>query len=164
MGALQKNIFNALSATLPEIYPDKDKIELHYAEVDVQKPAPLLGGITITTKETKITVFIPYSGDCNLLRLKTNTFTTSGKPRGTVRGGNIIFSIFLGNMNSEEMDKAIDEKVEHIKIYLGFLETDIESYNAQIITLLKELLPLRKQKLEADKNLMKGSKYKRKVG
>lgn len=101
----------------------------------------------------EITVEIPFSGDHNLLKGKTNTWS-SVLPTGQVRlGRDGIGKIVMTFRQPHDADpnqikSSLDNNLKTINQYVSWSKTQVDSYNKSLPQLVKQAVDFRREKLK----------------
>lgn len=97
---------------------------------------------------------IPFKGDANLWRLRTNPFDMN-PPHGEVRGGNLTVGITLPAQQAEGAAAHIEDTIKRIQEYLARQVDQIEKHNAGIAGAAIQAIKLRRQRLGSAADLLK---------
>ena len=102
----------------------------------------------------EISIEIPFSGDSNLLKLKTNPFSTIF-PTGEIRtgrnkvGGTIVLEFRQPHdANPKQMKSAFDENLQAIKKYVGWSKSQVDSFNQNLPIIVEKAVKFRREKLD----------------
>lgn len=103
---------------------------------------------------TRLDIHVPFDGEPDLFRFQPSTFTTV-LPRGEVRGQELIVSheAPADSVSPEEFQQRLDEEVNRIQQYLGWVSKDCASFNIELRRALAQAVAQRKEKVLRDRNL-----------
>ncbi|WID99677.1 hypothetical protein QO058_30210 (plasmid) [Bosea vestrisii] len=102
----------------------------------------------------KATKAIPFKGDPDLWRLRTNPFNMN-PPRGDIRGGNLIVGITVPAQQANEAAKYIEDTINQIPEYLARQAAQIEPHNAGLAGQAMQWVKARRQRLGSAADLLK---------
>ena len=106
----------------------------------------------------EISIEIPFSGDNNLLRAKTSTWS-SVFPTGQIRQGRDgigeIVMVFHQPHDSDpnQIKSSFDSNLKTIKDYLSWSKTQVVAFNQSLPQLIKQAVDFRKEKLKKQNSL-----------
>lgn len=106
----------------------------------------------------EISVEIPFSGDHNLLRAKTSTWSTVS-PTGEIRqnrdGTGKIVMIFRQPHDADpaQIKSNLDNNLKTIKEYVGWSKSQVEAYNQSLPNLVKQAVDFRREKLKKQNSI-----------
>jgi hypothetical protein len=103
---------------------------------------------------TRLEMHVPFDGDPELFRFQPSSFTTVF-PQGKVRGQELIVSheAPADAVSGEEFQRRLDEELNGIQRYLGWVSNDCASFNAELRNALAQAVEQRKEKVLRDRNL-----------
>ena len=104
-------------------------------------------------KGTKITVAVPFEGDEDLFHFKPSTFTLD-PPRGEVVNQELHLVYETVDQDPEELKRACRRDSAEIKKYLEWVRNQVNSFNKQLESLVRENIAARKKKLMDDMGLV----------
>lgn len=110
---------------------------------------------------TSVDVEVPYSGDKVGFDIQPST-RNFNNPRAYVGTEILKFSIVGTNLTQEDVKQQIDQRIESINTYLGWLSNDTNGYNSGLEALATNTIESRKEKLLKDKSLVAGLGFKMK--
>lgn len=102
----------------------------------------------------RATKAIPFKGDPDLWRLRTNPFNMN-PPRGDIRGGNLIVGITVPAQQADEAAKYIEDTINQIPEYLARQAAQIERHNASLADQAMQWVKARRQRLGSAADLLK---------
>lgn len=97
---------------------------------------------------------IPFQGDPELWRLRTNPFNMN-PPRGEVRGNTLVIGITVPAQQADEAKRYIDQALAQIPEYLQRQEAQIAQHNASLATHAMQWITARRQRLGSAADLLK---------
>ena len=106
----------------------------------------------------EISIEIPFSGDHNLLRAKTSTWS-SVFPTGQIRQGRDgigkIVMVFRQPHDADpnQIKLSFESNLKTIKEYLGWSKTQVDAYNQSLPNLVKQAVDFRREKLKKQNSL-----------
>ena len=100
----------------------------------------------------EISVEIPFSGDHNLLRAKTSTwssvFPTGEIRQGTDGKGKIVMTFRQPHdADPKQIKSNLDSNLNLIKQYVGWSKSQVDAYNQSLPELVKRAVDFRREKL-----------------
>lgn len=106
----------------------------------------------------EISIEIPFSGDHNLLRAKTSTWS-SVFPTGQIRQGNDgtgkIIMVFRQPHDADQaqIKSSFDNNLKTIKKYLSWSKAQVVAFNQTLPNLVKQAVDFRREKLKKQNSL-----------
>ncbi len=106
----------------------------------------------------EISIEIPFSGDHNLLRAKTSTWS-SVFPTGQIRQGRDgigkIVMVFRQPHDADpnQIKSSFDSNLKTIKDFLGWSKTQVDAFNQSIPQIAKQAVDFRREKLKKQNSL-----------
>jgi len=106
----------------------------------------------------EISIEIPFSGDHNLLRAKTSTWS-SVFPTGQIRQGKDgigkIVMVFRQPHDSDpnQIKSSFDNNLKTIKDYLSWSKAQVVAFNQSLPNLVKQAVDFRREKLKKQNSL-----------
>jgi hypothetical protein len=100
------------------------------------------------------TKLIPFKGDPELWRLRTNPFNMN-PPRGEVRGNTLIIGIAVPAQQADEAARYIERTLAQIPEYLQRQEAQIAQHNASLAATSIQWIKARRQRLGSASDLLK---------
>ena len=97
---------------------------------------------------------IPFTGDPDLWRLRTNPFNMN-PPRGEIRSGKLIFGITVPAHQADEAARYIDDALAQLPEYLQRQEAQIAQHNASLAGHTMQWISMRRQRLGSASDLLK---------
>lgn len=107
---------------------------------------------------TAIDVRVPFHGDPSMFKIKPNSWTTV-IPRGRVEANSIVITVSGIDLAKDQVRAEIDRKVGEIEQWLGFQEESIGNFSNELAQVVGQAVETRKNKLEADADLISGLGY-----
>jgi hypothetical protein len=97
---------------------------------------------------------IPFQGDPDLWRLRTNPFNMN-PPHGEIRGNTLVIGISVSTQEADEARRYIDQVIAQIPEYLQRQEAQIAQHNASLTTHAMQWIKVRRQRLGSAADLLK---------
>jgi hypothetical protein len=97
---------------------------------------------------------VPFKGDPDLWRLRTNPFNMN-PPRGEVRGNTLVIGISVPAQQADEAARYIDQTIAQIPEYLQRQEAQIAQHNASLGAQAMQWIRARRQRLGSASDLLK---------
>jgi hypothetical protein len=94
------------------------------------------------------TYFVPYVGEREMFKVKPSTWTTV-IPAAEVTATELRFRFVQAGENVAATKAAFDEELSRVKLYLGWLAGNVQTFNGSLLPYAKELVTQRRQRLEA---------------
>lgn len=108
---------------------------------------------------TEVEVEIPFRGEAEAFKIQPTTYTTS-RPRASVRGSVVTFSIAGTDLNAERVRSTIDRTVAEVESYLGYLRSNVSGFNEHLPELARSTIQARQAKLLASRNMVASLGFK----
>ncbi len=151
-------IFSKYEITPLEIYEDKmfaqhEDTKVIYGNYEYQEEYDGL----------KFNIQLPFTGDSELWYTTPSTWTTTfpeGSIRPDTKGSGVLvfdFAVILEE-DPNTSNKHIERNLKYIKYYLEEQRKDVERFNNNIITVVKESIEIRKRKLDKKNGIIKAFK------
>jgi hypothetical protein len=109
---------------------------------------------TVRVAGLKATKAIPFTGDPELWRLRTNPFNMN-PPRGEIRSGKLIIGIEVPAQEADQAARYIDDAIAQIPEYLQRQEAQIAQHNESLATQAMRWITIRRQRLGSAADLLK---------
>lgn len=106
-------------------------------------------------KGRQFEVHLPFSCDSELFEVHPSTWTTV-LPRAGIRSTELVFTVeFFSDVDTpEQVNKRVDEEIELIKKWAGWLNNDIGTFNSSIDSIIDNGLSKRREKLSRDETFL----------
>jgi hypothetical protein len=134
----------------PRLHRDEATVDQREGRVQVHN---VFEDRVVETTGTIIELTVPFEGDGNLFFVKPNTWG-SMPPRAQVGAGALTISLAGRELQQTQVKRDLDQQLDLIEEYLGWLRADAEQFNASISKLARERIEQRRAKLLADQNLV----------
>jgi hypothetical protein len=102
----------------------------------------------------RATKSIPFTGDRELWRLRTNPFDLN-PPRGEVRDQNLVIGIEVPVQQADQAKRYIDDTITALPEWLGRSRAQVEAYNAGIAARTMPIVQQRRARLGQAADLLK---------
>ena len=128
-----------------------------YAVFDRSRPTYVTG--------TRITFFVPFSGDPELFKCTPST-RNFNPPRAVVRGNEVVFVYDRTTQDVPNIDNEFERDKQSLKQYLSWIVRDLEPFNSAIRQKVSQQLTERREKLLRDRGIVEnlGFPLKRRSG
>lgn len=104
-------------------------------------------------KGVRVIVTIPFVGDATYFRFTPSSFTFN-PPRAAIVGQEVRLIYQRIDPSPEDLRKEIDQGINSIQQYLGWVKRDIDAFNQEFELFILEQIKQRKQKKLKDLNLV----------
>ena len=137
---------------------EESKIQVGYgdAQIDVRNRfefAVFDYGRPAYVQGTRITFYIPFSGDYQLFHCRPSTFSLN-PPRGAADKTEVVFTYDLTSVDREQVQSEFNGHLASVKKYIGWIRQDVENFNSNIRAIASERLASRREKLLRDRELV----------
>lgn len=102
---------------------------------------------------TRVTFFVPFEGDKNLLYCRASTFSYN-PPRAFVSDKEIQFVFDRFDHNAEGVKSAFDNEFGNFKQHLEWANRDANQFNSQIPQKIRQKIEARRQKILNDQGMV----------
>ena len=103
-------------------------------------------------KGTMITVHIPFTGEKDLFHCHPSTYNFN-PPTGIVMQDHLEPSFQQLDTDGAKLTTEYERTLKSINEYLGWIQSDIQSYNASLPSLIQQIVAARKTKVSKDRDL-----------
>ena len=136
---------------------DESKIQVEPGDVEIDVSQRMEYGAygdpgPVYATGTRMTYYIPFTGDAGLLKLRTATSTTT-LPRADVRDSELVMVFEEPPATISRIEKQFDSDVALLKDYLAWSAEDIAPFNASLCKKVSESIKARRDKLLKDRKL-----------
>ena len=104
-------------------------------------------------KGTRIAVFVPFGGDMQLLDCQPSTFTYN-PPRATIQGNDLVFVYDRTVSDAANIRDEFQRDLGSLKQFLGWVERDVNQFNATIEEKASQFISARRDKLLHDRGIV----------
>ena len=118
-----------------------------YAVFDRSTPTYVTG--------TRITFFVPFSGDAELFKCRPST-SSLNPPRGLVRGNELVFVYDWTNHDVPKIRNEFDRELQNVQQNLSRIADQVEQFNSTIQTKVSQQIEARREKLRQDRGTIEG--------
>ena len=128
-----------------------------YAVFDRSRPTHVTG--------TRITFFVPFSGDPELFKCRPSTFNLN-PPRAEVRGHELVFIYDRMAQDVPNIGNEFEREKQNVKQYLSWIAQEVEQFNSTIRANASQKIAARREKLLQDRGIVQdlGFPLKRRSG
>ena len=103
-------------------------------------------------KGTMITVHIPFTGDKDLFHCHPSTYSFN-PPSGKVTQDHLELSFQQLDADGAKLKAEYERDLKSVNEYLGWVQNDLQSYNASLHGCIQQIVAARKTKLSKDRDL-----------
>lgn len=132
---------------------DESQIQTDYgdAEIDVSRrwDYDYTGYVT----GTRITYYIPFTGDRNLFELQPSHFNLN-PPRADVRNSEIVMIYERTTSEATQIKGEFKSELTRLKNYLKWVEQDVTQFNSSIRETASQGIKVRREKILRDRDLV----------
>ncbi len=118
-----------------------------YAVFDRSRPTYVTG--------TRISFFVPFSGDAELFKCRPSTFSLN-PPRGVVRGNELVFVHDRTTHDVPNIKNEFDRELQSVQQNLSRIADQVEQFNSTIRTKVSQQIGARREKLLQDRGIIEG--------
>lgn len=134
---------------------DESQIKIDYGDARVNLKDY---GHIVSLTGTRVTFYIPFSGDPGLFRLQPSTFSLN-PPRGKVKGRKIEMIYERTTTEAERIKGEFESELTRLKNYLQCIEQDVTPFNSSIRETASQGIKVRREKILRDRDLVKNIGY-----
>ena len=149
---------------------DESEIKVDYgdAQIDVSRRfeyAVFVRSGPAYVTGTRITFFVPFSGDPGLFKYTPSTFSLN-RPRGVVRGNELVFSYDRTTQDVPNIGNEFEQEKQRVKQNLSTITNQVEHFNSTIRSKVSQHIGDRREKLLKDRGIVEnlGFPLKRRSG
>lgn len=107
---------------------------------------------------TRISFFVPFTGDPVLLRCHPSSFTTL-YPRATIDGNDLILTYEQVAPDANRLQSDFKEDLRTLAQWIRWVNDDVQQHNASLPAKTRDWLQLRQQRLRADDEAFRSLGY-----
>jgi hypothetical protein len=162
---LAEHFIEKVTVQVPVLHYDKITSDQDEAKVDVsQDPRRAIfdRSRSFFITGTQITLFVPFEGDAELFKCKPSTFSLN-PPTGVIRDDELLISYTLTDHDAEALKAALDNELNRIKSYMGWIANDVKQFNDALAEKVRPLIDARREKLLKDRDLVASLGYPMRV-
>lgn len=100
---------------------------------------------------TTVTYHVPFRGESDLFKMQPSSYTLN-PPRGAVSGGELQVSVTVPAPITDSLKRELERQIESIKTYVGWINGDVEAFNANLEGPARTAIENRRDKVLADQN------------
>ena len=129
---------------------DESQIQIDYgdARINVRDYGRL-----ISLTGTRVTFYIPFSGDPDLFKLQPSMFSVN-PPRAKVRGREIVMIYKRTTTEAKQIKGEFESELTRLKNYLQCIEHDVTPFNSSIRETASQGIKFRREKILKDRDLV----------
>ncbi|MDE0463338.1 MAG: hypothetical protein OXH93_13060 [Caldilineaceae bacterium] len=139
---------------------DESGIQVDYSDtqIDVSRRVEYAvfgrsGPIHVTG--TRITFFVPFSGDPELFKYRPSTFSLSHL-QGVVRGNELMFVYKRTTQEAPNIRSEFKRELQSVQQHLSWIADQVEQFNSTIRTKASQNIGARREKLLQDRGIIEG--------
>ena len=102
---------------------------------------------------TRVTFYVPFIGDSELLHCKPYAFATN-LPRAAVVDNEIVFTYDVTTEQASGVGERFEQDLRNTLSHARRVDTDVEKFNADLLENIKRRLSARREKLLQDRSLV----------
>ena len=128
---------------------DESQIQIDYgdARINVRDYGRL-----ISLTGTRVTFYIPFSGDPDLFKLQPSMFSVN-PPRAKVKGREIVMIYERTTSEATQIKGEFESELTRLKNYLQCIEQEVTPFNSSIRETASQGIKVRREKILRDRNL-----------
>ena len=128
-----------------------------YAVFDKSRPTYVSG--------TRVTFFVPFSGDPELFKCQPSTYTFN-PPRGSVRDSDLVFVYDRTAQDVPNIGNEFEREKQSVKQYVSWIANDVAQFNSTLRQKVSQQIGARREKLLRDRGIVEnlGFPLKRRSG
>lgn len=139
---------------------DKSGIQVDYGDthIDVSRRVEYAGfgrSGPIHVTGTRITFFVPFSGDPGLFNCRPSTFSLSHL-QGVVRGNELVFVYKRTTQEAPNIRSEFERELQSVQQHLSRISDQVEQFNATIRPKVSQQIGARREKLLQDRGIIEG--------
>lgn len=131
------------------------RVDSSDVQIDVTRSGwSLHNGIgTVVVTGTRISFFVPFTGDSKLLRCQPSTHTLS-PPRASIGNKEMIFVYDRTSKEASKVKNEFDRDIGEFKKYLVWAANDVEKFNSGLAETVEQHINIRREKLLHDREIV----------
>jgi hypothetical protein len=100
-----------------------------------------------------VKIAVPFGGDADLFQFRASTFSTA-PPIGEVHRDTLQFTFQDVNLSSEQIKAQLNQTLNTIEQYLGWIRRDCEGWNGRVENVARQRIQDRKSQLLRQSNMV----------
>ena len=149
---------------------DKSGIKVDYGDVQIDVSQRFEYAVFDRSRSTyltgtRITFFVPFSGDADLFKCRPSSFNLS-PPRGEIRGSELVFVYDRTPQGVSNIGNEFERERQSVEQHLSWIATDVKQFNSVIRQSVNRQIRSRREKLLQDRGVVEnlGFPLKRRSG
>lgn len=139
---------------------DESGIQVDYGDtqIDVSRRVEYAGfgrSEPIHVTGTRITFFVPFSGDPELFKYRPSTFILISL-RGVVRANELVFVYDRTTQEALNIKSEFDRELQSVQQHLSWISDQVEQFNSTIRPKVSQQIGARREKLLQDRGIVEG--------
>lgn len=138
------------------LFPEQISVDQVEAKIDVSRDQSRFihnRSESFYVNGTRVTFFVPYQGDKNLLYCRASSFSSS-PPRAHVTGTELQFAFDKLDHNAESVKSLFDREFGELKRNLEWTNKDVTQFNNQLPQIIRQRVEGRRQKIINDRGMV----------
>ena len=132
---------------------DESQIQADYDDAEIDVSHRWDYGRTQSVTGTRITFYIPFSGDPGLFKLQPSTFNFN-PPQAEVRDSEIVMIYGRTTSEADQIESEFKSELANLKKYLKWVEQNVTSFNSSIRETASQGIKVRREKILRDRDLV----------
>lgn len=148
----------------PRLREDEVKVDQREVEVDISRDpnfAIFNRGGSNYRPGTEVSFYVPFEGDADLFEAKPSTWSSSF-PHASIDGSELVISHQGVQLQTEGVKAFFNQELRLIKEYLGWIEKDVDQFNASLQSKAYQRLEARRERLKQGQSVVDGLGFPRK--
>ena len=102
---------------------------------------------------TRVTFYVPFTGDSELFKCQPSTFSLS-PPKATIRSNELVFTYDLTNEQTPGIKGTFERDLDQILVHAERINAEVMKFNTALAGHARQRLDVRREKLLQDRNLV----------
>ena len=158
---VRKYFIDKYSVEIPQIYEEGITVDQGDAQIDVSRRfeyAVFDRSQPLLITGTRITFYLPFTGDGQLFQCKASTFSLN-PPRAVVKNHELQFIYERTTNDAERISQEFQDDLKRLKQSLSWIEKDLTQFNNNIQQTIEQEINARREKILYDRNLVANLGY-----
>lgn len=108
---------------------------------------------------TRITFYVPFTGDPDLLKSKPSRWSLSGTPRAAVGRDRLTFIYDMTEADLHQVGEKFDQDLKNTQAHLGYVAADMEPFNSGLAKNAASKINGRREKLLRDREIVANLRF-----
>ena len=137
---------------------DESGIHMDYGDAQIDVSSEFRRAIFDRSKPfyitgTRVTFYIPFTGDSDLFKCQPSTFSLS-PPRATIRSNELVFAYDLTKEQTPGVRATFERDLDQTLVHAERVNAEVVKFNAALPGNARQRLDARREKLLQDRNLV----------